>query len=207
MGGLPLLGALGRRSLGVSVGTIAKNAFALALILALWLATATGWLSPDRATRDQWERIEALKGKPGKLVYQSNFAAEAAGRRSKAGSWGRYNDATETVLIEKDGVTVNYEEISWIGAVFEFDAFEPSQFYRVTVDRVVEGEPGALIVRNRQADLTREAIPVGKGEFSLTFVAPPGWLDKVYVIFIPDGTDKPKGQLRINSLKIERLGD
>ena len=191
-------------------GPLVKNAFALALVGGVWLALATGYFTPDRPTRDQWEQLERVRAKPsGKLVYQSNFSLETPGEgRNPVGHWGRYNGATvSTVAFDPAGVTVTYGGTPWIGAMFSFKAFERQRIYRLTIDRVVEGSPAAVIIRNRLMDLERAQIPVGSGPFKVEFVAPLGGLDQVIIAFIPDGTDKPEGMLRITSLKIERLED
>jgi hypothetical protein len=188
----------------------AKNAAFLAVALGLWVALETGYLSPDRPTRDQWEQLQRFKRKAtAELVYQSNFANESPGEsQGGVGTWGRYNGATmATVQFDQAGVTVKYEGTAWIGASFRFKAFEPSRIYRVTIDREVRKEPGALIIRNRQMDLTRAMIPVGTGRFSTEFVAPRGRSDQVVLAFIPDNGNKPRGSMRITSLKIERLGE
>lgn len=188
--------------------TMAKNAAAALLAVAIWLALDTGYLSPDRPTRAQWERLEkARQAKDGTVVYEADFARDGpGGGKSSAGSWGFYNGATTaTVKYDASGVTITYGGTPWIGAVLTFRAYEPGRLYRVTVERTATGEPGALLVRNRQLDLVRSAIPVGTGPFAVEFVAPPGRLDRVDVAFIPDNRTKPAGSLRISAAKIERL--
>ncbi|MFM9941886.1 MAG: hypothetical protein ACKVP7_20575 [Hyphomicrobiaceae bacterium] len=190
------------------MGIVVKNVVVLGLVLSAWLALSVGYLSPDRPTRDQWERLEkARKGGPTTLVYQSNFSVETPGvEKQPAGYWGFYNGATvSTVQYDPGGVTVTYGGTPWIGAVLHFKAYERLQIYRVTFERSVDGEPAAVIVRNRQMDLMRQEIPVGTGPTTVYFVAPQGSLDRVYLAFIPDGRDKPVGKLRITSLKIERM--
>jgi hypothetical protein len=189
---------------------VLKNCVLLAAAGGTWFGLEYGYFSPDRPTRAQWEKLESVKAAPqGALVYQSNFANEKPGEEGKGpGYWGSYNGATlSTVQFDSGGVTVNYKDAAWLGAVFRLVAFEPGKIYRVTMQGSVEGEPAALLVRNRQLDLTRVQIPVGSAPFAAEFVAPPGKLDRVFVIFMPDGQSDPKGSLRITSVKIERLGE
>ena len=105
------------------------------------------------------------------------------------------------------GITVSYNGNAWIGAALHFTGYEPDRIYRLTLERTVEGEPAAVIVRNRQMDLERKQIPIGSGTFAVEFVSPSGSHDKVDVAFIPDNPGKPQGTLRITSVKIERLGE
>jgi hypothetical protein len=190
-------------------GILWKNILALTVGVGIWLALDTGYFSPDRPTRDQWDRIEKAKGKPGlKVAYEANFAQNRIDREAKrATAWGPYNGATDrTVQFQVDGVTINYEDAAWLGAVFRFDGFQAGGVYRVTFDAKIEGEPGAILVRNKQLDLTREQIPTGRGMHSVYFAAPPGSRDRVFVIFMPDGRKEPKGSMTITSFKIELVG-
>lgn len=192
------------------IGLVWKNALAAALVLGVMTALATGYFSPDRPTRPQWERLEKLKSaKGGREVYRSNFAGETPGQsRDGIAEWGYYNGATaSTVQYGPSGVTVIYGGTAWIGAQLRLLKFVPGAIYRVTLERTVEGSPGALIVRNRQMDLMRKQIPVGSGTFSTEFVAPRGALDRVIFAFIADGRSRPQGKMQISSLTIERLGE
>lgn len=192
------------------IKAILKNVLAVLVVGGHWYAIQTGYFSPDRPTRDQWERLEQVKKLPaGKLVYQSNFATETpGGGRSEVGSWGYYNGATvSTVTYDPAGVTVKYGGTPWIGAKFDLAQFEAQKIYRVTIDRLVEGEPAAVIIRNRLMDLERAQIPVGSGPFKVEFVAPRGGRDQIVIALIPDNRSKPQGTLRVTSLKIERLED
>lgn len=189
---------------------ILKNAVAVVLLLGVWLALDTGYFTPDRPTRAQWERLEkAKRGTGGQPHYQSNFSTISPGETSNpAGNWGMYNGATvSTVRYDPAGVTIDYNGVPWIGAAFRLNQYEAQRIYRVTLERDVQGEPGALIVRNRQMDLMRTQVPVGKGPMSSVFIAPRGSRDQITFAFIPDNPGAPQGSLRITSLKIERLED
>ncbi len=192
------------------IGLVWKNALAAALVLGVVTALSTGYFSPDRATRAQWEHLEKLKSaKSGREIYRSNFAGETPGQsRDGIAEWGYYNGATSsTVQYGPSGVTVIYGGTAWIGAQLRLLKFEPGAIYRVTLERSVEGSAGALIVRNRQMDITREPIPVGSGKFSTEFVAPRGAMDRVIFALIADGRQKPQGKMHISSVTIERLGE
>jgi hypothetical protein len=200
-------GVSGRWSL---VLIIAKNALAVGLVVGVFLALSSGYFSPDRPSRDQWARlVKAKQAKSGPVVYQSRFDTERPGERhNPTGHWGMYNGATvSTVTYDPGGVTVKYGGVAWIGAAFHLDIFEPQRIYRVTIEREVEGEPAALIVRNRQMDLERAQIPVGSGPFATEFLAPLGRFDRIVMAFVPDGTSKPQGSIRITSLRIELMED
>ena len=189
---------------------IAKTAFVFGVAGGIWFALQTGYVSPDRPTRAQWERIERAKGAPGGvLVYQSNFQRDmltTAG--GEPPDWGRYNGANgEHVTFDSGGVTVNYSGIAWIGARLSFPSYEPGATYRLTIAATVEKEPGAILVRNRQLDLIRTPVPVGTGTTRTHFVAPQGRLDQVVIAFIPDGRSKPTGAMRISSATIERMDE
>lgn len=195
---------------GLPWSTILKNAVFFAVVIGAWLALETGYLSPDRPTRSQWEQNEKAKTlNAGVLVYEADFGRERPGTaKSKAAYWGYYNGATPgTVEYDSGGVTVNYSGVPWIGAALHFPGYEPGRIYRITVERDVQGEPGAIIVRNRQLDLMRARVATGTGTFAMQFVAPRGSRDRVVVALIPDNPDKPEGSMRITSLKIERLGE
>lgn len=189
---------------------IAKNAFALGVAGGIWFALQTGYVSPDRPTRAQWERIERAQGQSGGvLVYQSNFQRDMLTTSlGQPPNWGRYNGANaEHVTFDSGGVTINYSGIAWIGARLSFASYEPGATYRLTIAAAVEEEPGAILVRNRQLDLIRTPVPVGKGITRTHFVAPPGRLDQVVIAFIPDGRNKPAGAMRITSATIERMDE
>lgn len=193
---------------GSLVRMLVKNVAVLALLVGGWFALNTGYLSPDRPTREQWERIERAKSAPGGVVaYQSDFSVETPGvAKQPAGYWGFYNGATvSTVQFDPAGVTVKYGGTPWIGAALHFTRYEPQQIYRITVTSDVTGEPAAIIVRNRQMDLLRRQIPVGSGTHKIEFAAPRGSMDRVTLAFIPDNRGKPQGTLRITSLRIERI--
>ncbi len=189
---------------------IVKNIAVFAIIGCAWLGLETGYFSPDRPTRNQWELLERAKAKAAAaVIYQSNFALEKPGETGhQAGYWSRYNGATvSTVRFDPTGITINFDKAAWLGAVYRFAAFEPKAIYRVTMTGSVENEPAAMLVRNRQLDLMRQRIPVGTAPFVAEFVAPPGGLDRVDVVFMPDNRNNPKGTMKITSVKIERLGD
>ncbi len=189
---------------------IAKNVFALACLVGGWLAIDTGYLSPDRPTRDQWERLERARAATGgTIVYQSDFSVETPGvAKNPAGYWGFYNGATaSTVQFDGSSVTVKYGGTPWIGAALHFTKYEAQQIYRITLQAEVTGEPAAIIVRNRQMDLHREAIPIGTETRKIEFVAPRGSMDRVTLAFIPDNPGKPQGSMRITSVRIERIGE
>lgn len=196
------------RSEGSLLAVVTKNLVVLAILVGGWLALDTGYLSPDRPTREQWEEIERAKtAAAGTVVYQSDFSVETPGvARQPAGYWGFYNGATvSTVQFDPGGVTVKYGGTPWIGAAMHFTRFEPGRIYRITLVGEVSGEAAALIVRNRQMDLLRREIPVGAGTHKIEFAAPRGSMDRVTLAFIPDNRDKPQGSLRITSLRIERI--
>lgn len=189
---------------------IAKNTLFAVVAGGAWLGLETGFFSPDRPTREQWEMLEKAKTRPaGSVVYQSNFALEKLGEASiGSGYWGLYNGATSsTVQLDRQGITVDYDKAAWLGAVFRLVNFEPRAIYRVSLKGEVHTEPAAMLVRNRQLDLRRETIPVGTAPFTMEFAAPAGRADRVYVIFMPNSAQDPKGSLRISSLKIERVGE
>lgn len=191
------------------VRMIVKNAAFLALAGGFWLALQTGYFSPDRPTRNQWEKLELAKKRPGgTLVYQSDFSVEKPGAATLTGTWGYYNNATNTtVTFGPSDIKINFQKAAWLGAVYHMTAFQPGAIYRVTMLGTVETEPGAMLVRNRQLDLTRKQIPVGSQPFVAEFVAPPGRFDRVQIVFMPDNRGEPKGRMTITSMKIERLGD
>ena len=90
--------------------TIFKNLLAVGVAGCIWLALQTGYISPDRPTRPQWERIEDVKSKSGgHVVYQSDFRHDLP--KADTGTrpaWGRYNGATtEHVSFDPDGVTIH----------------------------------------------------------------------------------------------------
>ena len=192
-----------------SLGVVLKNAGVLAFAAFAWLALDTGYFTPDRPTRAQWEKLQKAKSiAPKQLIYQSDFSKEKPGERaSPIGTWGPYNAATKhTITFDQAGFTINFRNAAWLGAVFEFAAYEARTIYRVTIEREGEGEPAALLVRNRQMDLIRQQIPVGKGAFSVEFLSPRGGRDRAYIILMPDNPGKPQGRLRVSSMKIERIG-
>jgi hypothetical protein len=187
---------------------IVKNVFACGVAGGIWFALQTGYVSPDRPTRPQWERIERAKEAPGGvLAYQSNFQRDMLTTNAGAPpSWSRYNGATANhVKFDSGGVTVDYSGIAWIGARLSFPNYEPGATYRLTIAATVDTEPGAILVRNRQLDLIRTTVPVGSGTTRTHFVAPPGRLDQVVIAFIADGRSEPKGSMHITSVAIERM--
>lgn len=130
-------------------------------------------------------------------------------RRDDAlGLWDLYNNARpETVTIE-DGALVMKYSLAWLGVHFDHKAFEAKKLYRVRFEAKVDGEPAAILMRNRQLDYMRERLPTTGGafkEFTADFAAPAGQFDKVNVIFMPDGRGKVSGSLTIRKFRIERL--
>lgn len=194
---------------GWSLGRAVVKTAALSVVLVLgWLALDTGYLSPDRPTRDQWERLEKAKSaKSSEVVYKADFGREQPGPpRPGQTHWGFYNGATvSTVRYDADGVTVKYNGVPWIGAALHVAGFEPGGIYRLVFEREVMDESAAVLVRNRQMDLVREEIPEGDGTFAVEFVAPQGRRDQIVVAFIPNGRSKPHGSLRITKLRLERI--
>jgi hypothetical protein len=184
-----------------------KNGILAALLAALALALTTGYLSPDRAPRYTWEIMDRIKAAPaGRVAYQADFAKHGLGVATPAGTWGRYNGASEaTTQFDPAGITINQQDAAWLGAVFNFKSFVPGGIYRVVLDTTIEGDPGAFVVRNRQLDLMREELPAGKKSHTMHFVAPPGSLDSVYLVVMPNGRDKPKGTIRISGLRVELM--
>jgi hypothetical protein len=167
---------------------------------------STGYFSPDRPSRPQWEAMEASKTLPaGQLVYQSDFTKD---QLSASGTtWGYYNGATSSMVAAgAEGVTVTFGGIAWVGAKMTMPSFVPGAIYRVSIDAEVSGEPGAVIVRNKQLDLAREPIPVGRQTTRIHFAAPPGRFDQVLFAFIGDSRSAPQGTMKIRGVKIERMG-
>ena len=190
--------------------TIFKNLLAVGVAGCIWLALQTGYISPDRPTRPQWERIEHVKSKSGgHVVYQSDFRHDLP--KADTGTrpaWGRYNGATtEHVSFDPDGVTIHYSGIAWIGARLSFPNYEPGSIYRLSIEATADTEPGAILVRNRQLDLVRTSVPVGPGTVQAHFVAPQGRLDQVVIAFIADSRSAPKGSMRVTSVTIERMDE
>jgi hypothetical protein len=187
---------------------IVKNVLAFGVAGSIWFALQTGYFSPDRPTRLQWDQIERVKGQPGgRVSYQSNFKRDMLIQAADVPpAWGRYNGATsEHVKFDSGGVTIQYSGIAWIGACLSFLDYEPGAIYRLTIDANVETEPGAILVRNRQLDLIRIQVPVGSGTVRTHFAAPQGRLDQVIIAFIADSRSEPKGAMRIASVTIERM--
>jgi hypothetical protein len=186
--------------------TIAKNTLALVLAVGLYFGFDSGYFSPDRPTRDQWDRLQSAKARPtDEPIYTGDLRGMKPGSVTR-GTWGRYNGATETTAaFTADGIKVDYKDAAWLGAVFDLATFTPGRIYRITFDAEVKEQPAAIIVRNRQLDLMREQISVGSGTRSVHVVSPQGNRDRMRVIFIPDAPSNPKGQMTITSLKIEAV--
>jgi hypothetical protein len=206
---VPMDGLAGRseRAGRLAVRAVLKNALAIAVVAAIVAAAQTGYLSPDRPTRAQWDGISRAKSlAAGQTVFESDFGKARIG--SGPGSpWDYYNGATaNSVTSDESGVTVTYIGIGWIGARLDVERLEPGAIYRISVEAETTGQPGAIIVRNRQRDLVRERIPVGRGTTRAHFAAPPGRFDKVIAAFIPDAASDPQGSMKILSVKIERMG-
>jgi hypothetical protein len=186
---------------------LAKNIAALAAIAGIWTALEAGYIAPDRPTRAQWVEIEKAKSKPaGQLVLQTDFRTARIGTGA-ASPWGYYNGATaDTVGSDETGVTVDYQGVAWIGARLDLGALEPGAVYRLSVEAVTTGQPGAVLVRNRQRDLVRERILVGRRTAITHFAVPPGRFDTLLVAFIPDAPSNPRGSMKILNVKMERMG-
>jgi hypothetical protein len=190
---------------------IIKNAFALFVVLGFVLALETGYFSNDRTSRAEWDEMERLKtSTKGTPIYEARFEPDTLGGRKEAqGFWRFYNGAgSDTASIENGRLEVTYTE-PWIGAEFRHTAFETLRVYRVHLELAVEGQPGAILVRNRMHDLLREQLPVTSGEFkpmSFVYVTPGGRLDMVRIALIPDRESDVKGRLTIRKFRIERLG-
>jgi hypothetical protein len=189
-------------------GLVVKNALALLALAAGVFGLQTGYFSPDRPSRPQWERIEAAKNlASGQLVYTSDFSTEKI-TADPTSVWGFYNGASpQSVTADKSGIVIGYNNQPWIGARLQAPSLEPGAIYRISVEADAVTEPGALIVRNRQLDLTRQQLPLGKAVTQIHFAAPPGRLDRVILAFIPDGRSRPNGSLKIISVKLERMGN
>lgn len=199
---------------GSSIGwqtTVARNVFVAALVGGLWFALETGYFSNDRTPRALDDLQEQLKKSPrGDVVFEAQWKPGLLADRSlPEGFWDYYNGADkDTVSVTADGLKVTYTE-PWIGAYFRHLKFRPSTVYRVVFEANIEGQPAAVLMRNRQLDLLREQIPVTSGEFkefTAHYVTPGGALDQVRVIFMPDGKKDVQGAVTIRRLRIERLG-
>lgn len=201
-----------RESGGIGWQTaVARNVFVVALFGGLWLALETGYFSNDRTPRVLDDLQERLKKSPrGDVVFEAQWKPDLlVDRRQPEGFWDYYNGADpDTVSVTADGLKVKYTE-PWIGVYFRHLKFKPSTVYRVVFEANVEGQPAAILMRNRQLDLLREAIPVTNGEFkefNAHYVTPGGAWDQVSVIFMPDEKGDVQGELTIRKLRIERLG-
>jgi hypothetical protein len=192
------------RNMGV---TVAKNLFALAVAVSIWLAINTGYFGPDRPTRPQWARLEKAKTlQVDALTYQADFTRIKAGEPTPSGIWTRYNGATpSTTEFNSDGIGINYANSAWLGAAFRLSSFVPDRIYRITFQANTDTEPAAILVRNRQMDMHRESIPVGNKQHVVHFMSPTAPMDQTQVIFMPDGRSQPKGKFTLTSLKIELL--
>lgn len=190
------------------VRAIVKNAIAAGLVLCVWYGLQSGYFAPDRPTRAQWAEIEKAKTQAsGRVVFQSDFKTLRAGA-GPVSPWGYYNGASgNTVTYDQTGVTIDYKGVGWIGARLDIATFEPGAIYRIVVDAETSGQPGAFLVRNRQRDLMRERLPVGRHTATAHFVAPPGRFDRMYVAFIPDPPANPQGIMKILSVRLERMGE
>lgn len=186
--------------------TFLKNAVVLALAVAFYFGLESGYFSPDRPTRSQWDRLQSAEAKPAETVV---YAGDLRGVKPGVvvgGNWGRYNSATEqTTAFTPEGIKVDYNDAAWLGAVFDLATYTADRIYRITFDVDAKEQPAAIIVRNRQMDLVRELIPVGRSSQSVHIVTPRGNGDRVRIIFIPDARSNPKGQMTITSLKIEAV--
>lgn len=190
--------------------TILKNLLFFGVVFGTWYAIETGYFSADRTLRSDWMEMERLKekGKPVK-AYEADFSRITLdGRGQPEGFWAFYNGATApTVVVEGGNLVLSYSA-PWIGSEFRHTAYEPRAVYRVTIEAKVEGEPAAILMRNRQLDLMRNPIPVSDGQFktfTYHYVAPGGRLDQVRVIFMPDNRTEPKGKMTVRKFIIERL--
>lgn len=191
-------------------GTVLKNLLFFGILVGAWYAIETGYFSADRTIRGDWTEMERLKekGKPVK-AYEADFSKVAIdGSKLPEGFWAFYNGATApTVVIEGGNLVLNYSA-PWIGSEFRHTTYLPRAVYRVTIEAKVEGEPAAILMRNRQLDYMRNPIPVTGGEFktySFHYVTPGGRFDQVRLIFMPDNRDKPAGKMTVRKFKIERL--
>jgi hypothetical protein len=184
-----------------------KNVAVLAFAAAAWLAIDTGYFGPDRPTRPQWARLQKASAlSVDRVTYRADFGTVKIDVPVAGGTWGRYNFATpETTEFDATGVTVNYQGAAWLGASVRLASYVPDRIYRITFDAEVEGQPGAILVRNRQMDIHREQIPIGKKQHVGHFLSPNGARNEATVIFMPDDGTDPKGKLRITSFKIELL--
>jgi hypothetical protein len=192
---------------------ILKNIAALLLVAGVYLGFETGYISSDRLSRADDKRLERLSAKSVSWTeYVSEFEADLLdGRPQPAGFWSRYNGAgPEVVKIEKGALHINYKGAAWLGADFNFTVYKPGAAYRVTVQAIVENQPGAIVVRNRVQDIKRVEMAPSNGKlntYSATFMAPPGRLDRVHVIVMPDDPDDPVGRMTVRHIKIDRLVD
>jgi hypothetical protein len=203
-------GKIGDRSAMTSpsrLTVLLKNVVFVAAAAGIWLALQTGYVSPDRPTRAQWtEYGKARSELAGQVVLQTDFkvARIDSGPNSP---WGYYNKATSgTVTSDESGVTVHYKGTAWIGAQLDIGVLRPGAVYRISIVRDVVEQPGAVLVRNRQRDLVREVLPVGKGTTVTHFIAPPGKFERLLIAFIPDARSNPQGSMKILSVKVERMG-
>lgn len=191
------------------LNALLRNVLAFVVIGGTWAAVETGYLSNDRTPRAMWAEIERLKPKEGRAVYEANWQTHNLGHGGNpTGYWDFYNGATaDTASITSQGLDVRYTS-AWIGAYFRHLAFEPGKVYRVRFEAAVEGQPGAILMRNRQLDLLREQIPVTNGsfkEFTVYYATPGGRYDQVKVIFIPDPPEHVSGKMTIRKFRIEKL--
>jgi hypothetical protein len=189
---------------------IAKNVFALSLVGACALAYETGYFSADRIVRRDWVALDAYpKDRPGKVVFDATFSPDLLQLRDeKAGSWNLYNGAAPATLSVEGGAMRMTYALAWLGVYFDHKGFEPKALYRVRFEAKVDGEPAAILMRNRQLDYMREQIPTTGGafkEFVVSYAAPAGRWDQVKIIFMPDGRGKVSGALTIRKFRIERL--
>jgi hypothetical protein len=193
------------------VKTLLKNLFFFAAVIGSYVAVETGYFSSDRTSRREWNEMERLKdkGKPTK-AYEADFTKVKIDPTvtMAEGYWDYYNGATgDTVSIADGNLILNYTS-AWIGSEFRHTKFVPNGIYRITLEAKVDGEPAAILMRNRQLDLLREEIPVTDGSFktfTYHYVAPVGSRDKVRLIFMPDKRSEPKGKMTVRKFLIERL--
>lgn len=193
-----------------AIKTLLKNALVLGGLAGAYAAVETGYFSNDRTSRREWNEMERLKekGKP-ISVYEANLRnVRINADASPEGGWGFYNGATDaTVAVLNGELVLNYTS-AWIGGEFRHTTFQPGTVYRLTIEAMVEKEPAAILMRNRQLDLMREQIPVTDGEFKtfrFHYVTPGGSLDRVRLILMPDNRGSPKGKMTVRKFKIERL--
>lgn len=194
---------------GRLVRTLAKNLFALGLLGGLVMAYQTGYFSNDRISRGDWNILASFpKSHQGRVVYDAKFGPDLLKRVDAAGAWDVYNGARPDTVTLTDGALEMKYSLAWLGVYFNHKAFEAKAHYRVRFEAKVDGEPAAILMRNRQLDYMRQQVPTTGGafkEFTADFAAPAGNFDQVRIIFMPDGRGKVSGALTLRKFRIERL--